>query len=74
MFTLALAKATPTPKEKYAPVIGLQTHDGPVFENQYLPVLRIWKKIFFKIVLFPSGETRFYSCQRMVAKPEKQIT
>ena len=41
MFTLALAKATPTPKEKYAPVIGLQTHDGPVFENQYLPVLRI---------------------------------
>lgn len=72
MFTLALVKATPTPKEKYAAVIGLQTHDGPVIENQYLFVLRIWKKIL--IVLFSSGETRFYSCQRMVAKPEKQIT
>ena len=69
---VSLVKATPTPKEKYAPVIGLQTHDGPVIENQYLFVLRIWKKIL--IVLFPSGETRFYSCQRMVAKPEKQIT
>ena len=41
MFTLALVKATPTPKEKYGPVIGLQTHDGPVIENQYLFVLRI---------------------------------